>query len=156
MKDRAIQRAQSLCMFVKSLSSAASLWPGQIPPWPIGVTRDNKACSQAEQEITCPLSLLSGPYVCLNRATSFHWIERKNGFLPLSIHISLTYSIIHHRWGQEGVSEHPTYCFLFVLYFLKPLMMVFEWHWVDTVDGLLYGWVWKCLGPQIRVWWTCD
>lgn len=49
---------------------------------------------------------LSGPvqYVCLNRATSFQWMERKNGFLHLSARISFERLIVPRRRGQVGVS----------------------------------------------------
>lgn len=65
-------------------------------------------------------SLLPGQHVWLNRATSSQWIEPKNGFLHLSIHISFNYSIIHPRRGQVRVSgrqrqgQHSIYyCILF-------------------------------------------
>lgn len=50
---------------------------------------------------------LSGPvqYVCLNRATSFQWTERKNGFLHLSARISFERLIVPRRRGQVGVSQ---------------------------------------------------
>lgn len=71
------------CTFVKSLKCSL-LCAEQMP------LSDKKPCSHENMSL-----LSSEPYVCLNRRASFDWMERKNGFLHLSAHISLKYSIIH-------------------------------------------------------------